>query len=256
MAQFAERNPCLRSGTASLEEYNLYCTTAAGIVGEGLSALFAASGLEDSTALGGPNHTEMVALSHAMGNFLQKTNIIRDFFEDYVEGRTWWPRQLWAQHVPSLGALLPPHPGGSPSSAAVACLDHMVADALELVPACMRYLALLREPAVTRFCAIPQLMALATLTELYHNPRVFTGIVKIRPGLAAQLILCQSDATSAADARAALRRCYARFAADIEARVPAEDPLGPRIRTALSAIHDACSEQARVEACNPSASRA
>jgi len=31
-------------------------------------------------------------------------------------------------------------------------------------------------------------MAIATLTELYNNPDVFTGVVKIRKGLAVRLI--------------------------------------------------------------------
>ena len=42
---------------------------------------------------------------------------------------------------------------------------------------------------VYRFCAIPQVMAIATLAELYNNPQVFTGVVKIRKGLAARMIL-------------------------------------------------------------------
>jgi len=34
-----------------------------------------------------------------------------------------------------------------------------------------------------------QVMAIATLVECFDNPRVFTGVVKIRKGLAARLIL-------------------------------------------------------------------
>jgi hypothetical protein len=33
----------------------------------------------------------------------------------------------------------------------------------------------LRHPGIFRFCAIPQVMAIATLAEIYNNPRVFTG---------------------------------------------------------------------------------
>jgi len=32
-------------------------------------------------------------------------------------------------------------------------------------------------------------MAIATLADLYDNPKVFTGVVKIRKGMAAKLIL-------------------------------------------------------------------
>ncbi|MBW7936738.1 MAG: hypothetical protein H3C71_06295 [Flavobacteriales bacterium] len=44
-----------------------------------------------------------------------------------------------------------------------------------------------------RFCAIPQVMAMATLAEVYNNPKVFKGIVKIRKGLASKLMLYTND---------------------------------------------------------------
>ena len=50
-------------------------------------------------------------------------------------------------------------------------------------------MALLKTEEVFRFCAIPQVMAIATLADLYNNPKVFTGVVKIRKGMAAKLIL-------------------------------------------------------------------
>ena len=34
-----------------------------------------------------------------MGLFLQKTNIIRDYLEDYVDGRAFWPQEVRACHV-------------------------------------------------------------------------------------------------------------------------------------------------------------
>ena len=60
----------------------------AGLVGIGLSRLFAASGLED-VAVG-----RDADCANSMGLFLQKTNIIRDYHEDLVEGRTWWPEEV------------------------------------------------------------------------------------------------------------------------------------------------------------------
>lgn len=76
---------------------------------------------------------------------------------------------------------------------AVACLNHMVADALSLAPSCLRYMAALRDPAVFRFCAVPQLMALATLEKVVNNPDVFTGVVKIRKGRALLLMSTAGD---------------------------------------------------------------
>merc|ERR1711907_855378 len=55
-------------------------------------------------------------------------------------------------------------------------------------PACINYMKLLTDPTVFYFCAVPQLMAIATLNELYNNPRVFNREVKIRKGLALKLM--------------------------------------------------------------------
>ena len=60
----------------------------AGLVGIGLSQLFSASGLESEEVA----HDE--ALANSMGLFLQKTNIIRDYLEDVLQGREFWPRQV------------------------------------------------------------------------------------------------------------------------------------------------------------------
>ena len=74
-------------------------------------------------------------------------------------------------------------------SSALHCLNFLVADALELVPDALEYLRRVKTPQVFKFCAIPQVMAIATLDACFDNPRVFTGVVKIRKGMAARLIL-------------------------------------------------------------------
>ena len=33
--------------------------------------------------------------AHDMGLFLQKVTIIRDYLEDTVEGRAFWPKDVW-----------------------------------------------------------------------------------------------------------------------------------------------------------------
>ena len=50
--------------------------------------MFAASGLEREEV--GEDHH----LANSMGLFLQKTNIIRDYLEDIVQGREFWPREV------------------------------------------------------------------------------------------------------------------------------------------------------------------
>merc|ERR1740138_466740 len=106
MAQYVDSD--LGQGTETLNAYNLYCHMVAGLVGEGLSRLFVGGGLEsdalfeqgalhwpfcEAPKAGPPTHT--LGLCNSMGLFLQKTNIIRDYLEDYADGRAFWPVEAW-----------------------------------------------------------------------------------------------------------------------------------------------------------------
>jgi len=208
MGEFAAAD--LGQGTATLRDYDLYCHYVAGLVGEGLSRLFSASGKE------APEVAAQTTLANSMGLFLQKTNIIRDFLEDYVDGRAWWPREVWGKHAKATGLLgefaLPEYRGN-----ALGCLNELVTDALGHAADCLAYMEKLRNPEVFRFCAIPQVMAIATLDKVYNNPDVFTGVAKIRKGLAVKMIV---DTTS----KSGLHHYFHSFAQRIKSRVPAEDP--------------------------------
>jgi farnesyl-diphosphate farnesyltransferase len=207
MADFVAQD--LRQGTKDVESYNLYCHYVAGLVGEGLSRLFYARAYESE-------EVQNVArtLANTMGLFLQQTNILRDYLEDYVDGRAFWPEEVWGKYTqkPELGELATE----GARTRAVHCLNHLVTDALECVPECLRYMSLLRTPEVFRFCAIPQIMAIATLRELYNNPKVFTGVVKIRKGLAAKILFSCSTVDE-------LHCWFHRFAGEI-AKIAASNP--------------------------------
>jgi farnesyl-diphosphate farnesyltransferase len=173
MADFVEAE------ITTLEDYNLYCHYVAGLVGIGLSELFAASEIESKEL------ESQKMLANSMGLFLQKTNIVRDYKEDLDENRIFWPEEVWTLYSSKIeGFSL--NPGKLES---VSCLNHMVNDALSHAKDCLDYLKILKNERVFRFCAIPQVMAIATLTEVYNNQKVFTENVKIRKGLAAKLIL-------------------------------------------------------------------
>jgi farnesyl-diphosphate farnesyltransferase len=182
MAEFVDKD--LGQGTQDVEQYNRYCHFVAGLVGEGLSRLFAVSGLEDES-LG-----KEVELSDQMGLFLQKTNIIRDYLEDYVDKRAFWPRTIWSKYsvTGDLGYFAN-QANINVQTMSLQCLNELVTDALELVPDCLDYLSKLQCLEIFRFCAIPQVMAIATLDKCYNNLDVFTGVVKIRKGLSCKLIV-------------------------------------------------------------------
>jgi len=197
----------LLQGTQDVEQYNLYCHYVAGLVGEGLSRLFAASKFEDASL------AQQLELSNSMGLFLQKTNIIRDFLEDYVDQRAFWPKTVWKKYGSSLGDFTME----KNRDQAVACLNELCTDALELVPDCIAYMSRLRNPAVFSFCAIPQVMAIATLSKCYNNPDVFTGVVKIRRGLSCHMMMHCGDV-------AALHAIFDQFARNIRGRCAVTDP--------------------------------
>ena len=52
---------------------------------------------------------------------------------------------------------------------------------------CLIYLSVLRDQSVFNFCAIPQVMAIATLALVYRNPLVFSRNIKMRRGEMAQV---------------------------------------------------------------------
>ncbi|KAI9228201.1 MAG: farnesyl-diphosphate farnesyltransferase [Piptocephalis tieghemiana] len=206
----------LQRPVRTLKDYNLYCHYVAGLVGIGLSALFASSGLESQEV------RDREDLSNSMGLFLQKTNIIRDYLEDQEEGREFWPEDIYQPFTSkaTLGSMDEKDEKSASSSLsllklpqnrreAVQCLNAMCLDALIHAEDSLTYLSHIREPSVFRFCAIPQVMAIATLTELFNNPRVFEGVVKIRKGQAVWLI---REATTMPKVRAIFRDALIQIA--------------------------------------------
>lgn len=170
----------------SVDDYDQYCHYVAGLVGIGLSELFVASGLENR------RFRTMDELSNSMGLFLQKTNIIRDYLEDILEEpapRMFWPRKIWEQYADNLEDF---KEGGNQEQA-VMCLNHMIADALSHAPDCLNYMSQLQDQSVFRFCAIPQIMAIITLALCYDNVEVFKGVVKMRRGLTARVLVNTHD---------------------------------------------------------------
>jgi isopentenyl-diphosphate delta-isomerase type 1 len=96
-------NADLGQGTKTVDDYDLYCHYVAGLVGEGLSRLFTCTGFESPLVA-----SVSTTLANTMGLFLQKTNIIRDYLEDYVDGRAFWPQEVFV--CLALPCGIDPHP--------------------------------------------------------------------------------------------------------------------------------------------------
>jgi farnesyl-diphosphate farnesyltransferase len=181
MADFAHNAATGANGSIYLDsiiDYDLYCHYVAGLVGEGLSRLFSASGKEAA------HIATQLELSNSMGMLLQKTNIIRDFREDVEERRYFWPREVWgafgATEVEEL--ILPGN-----EDAARWAQSRMILDALRHATDALEYLVMLRNQSVFNFCAIPATMAMATLNLCFMNPEMFKRNIKIRKAKAAQV---------------------------------------------------------------------
>ncbi|KAK9459147.1 isoprenoid synthase domain-containing protein [Lipomyces oligophaga] len=183
MALYCEDEDFNKKGVDTIKDYNLYCHYVAGIVGEGLTRLGVAGNLIKPQIMQDPE------LWESMGLFLQKTNIIRDYYEDLCDNRRFWPKEIWSKYGNSLDDFAKPEN----EQAGLACLDEMVADALEHIPGLMFYLAGIKEQSMFNFCTIPQVMAIATLELVYKNKNVFSKNVKIRKGLACKLMLQASN---------------------------------------------------------------
>lgn len=207
----------------TIEDYDEYCHYVAGLVGLGLSRLFHAAGLEDLA----PEH-----LSNSMGLFLQKTNIIRDYLEDINElprPRMFWPREIWGKYASKLEDLKEEQNG----EAAVECLNDMITNALAHALDCLKYMSALRDPAVFRFCAIPQIMAMGTLAVCYNNVKVFRGVVKIRRGLTAKIM---DQTHNMADVYGA----FFDFSSMLSVKISKNDPSAQQTLNCVEGIEQAC----------------
>lgn len=168
-------------GVKTIEDYDLYCHHVAGIVGEGISrmAVFA--------KFASPQVAERSELFESMGLFLQKTNIIRDYREDIDEGRSFWPKEVWGKYAKNLEDFKTDKVKGKE------CVSELLLLSLRHVTDCLDYLANIHEPSLFRFCAIPQVMSIATLELVFNNASVFDKNVKISKGFACQLILAATE---------------------------------------------------------------
>ncbi|KAG4301891.1 hypothetical protein PCK1_001867 [Pneumocystis canis] len=206
------------NGLATIEEYNRYCYYVAGLVGEGLTRLFSLLGTERETSI-------LTENSVTMGLFLQKTNIIRDYREDFTERRIFWPRDVLIKYVDTYSDLLLPEN----HEKALHCLSELVCDALSHVPGCLYYLCSLEDRSIFNFCAIPQTMAIATLALVFRNINVFRRNVKISRGEAYLLIRRTTDKYS-------LCNIFLKYVRIIHRKNTPSDPNFLKISIACSKI--------------------
>ncbi|KAG7693746.1 hypothetical protein KL933_004959 [Ogataea haglerorum] len=208
MADYVVNDEFNLNGVATVKDYDLYCHYVAGLVGEGLTRMIVAAGF------GHPDLADKMYLSESMGLFLQKTNIIRDFREDLEDGRSFWPKEIWAKHTDKLANFARPEY----RQEALNCSTELVLNVLGHVRDVLVYLSMVYDHSTYCFCAIPQVMAIATLALVFQNPDVFERNVKIRKGETCSLILeCRTYE--------GMLRVFSRYLRVIHHKCPVSDPL-------------------------------
>ncbi|SCW03275.1 LAFE_0G06854g1_1 [Lachancea fermentati] len=208
------------NGVSTIKDYDLYCHYVAGLVGDGLTQLIVLAGF------GNPDlYDKSSDLYENMGLFLQKTNIIRDYAEDLEDGRSFWPKEVWSQYAEKLPDFSKP----GHTQAGVYCINHLVLNALSHVKSVLTYLSSIHEQSSFQFCAIPQVMAIATLALVFGNENVLHENVKIRKGTTCYLILKSRT----------LRGCveiFQYYLRDIKKRLQVDDPNYLKINIQIAKI--------------------
>ncbi|KAH7891005.1 squalene synthase [Phlebopus sp. FC_14] len=208
MADYAHK--AVTTDTVYLEtiaEYDLYCHYVAGLVGEGLTRIWSASGKE------APWLCDQLELANSMGLMLQKTNIIRDFREDVEQRRFFWPKEVWARY--GFKEMADLHKGSVEH--AMWIQSGMIFDALRHACDSLDYLRLLKNQSVFVFCAIPVCMAMATLALCFQNPAMFQDHIKIRKAEAARLIMRSTNLREVA-------LIFREYARQIHGKAKPQDP--------------------------------
>ncbi|XP_067388284.1 squalene synthase-like isoform X2 [Emydura macquarii macquarii] len=174
-------------------------------------------------------------VANSMGVFIEKTVLIRDYLEDQLAGREFWPREVWSRYAKELSDLAKPEN----IDAAVQCLNELITNALQHIPDVLTYLSRLKNQRLFNFCAIPQVMAIATLAACYNNKQVFRGVVKIRKG---QVVTLMMDATN----MQAVKAIMYQYVGEIYRKIPSTDPSSNKTQQIAVSIQTICSPSGTV----------
>ncbi|XP_066444768.1 squalene synthase-like isoform X1 [Eleutherodactylus coqui] len=217
MAEFSQKQ------IESLLDWDQYGHYASELVVIGVFRLLSASELEDTPVVEDPR------LLNSMGLMFQKANIIRDYLEDELEGRAFWPGEVWRKYSKNLSDLAKPEN----IVPAVQCLNELVTNALQHIPDILLYLSQARDHNIFRWVAILEIISVARLAACYNNPQVFKGEVRLRKG---QLVTIFMDATNIQAVRAIVYQCMN----EINQKIPLTDPSAEHTQNIVSTIQKLC----------------
>lgn len=219
----AEMTVFLKRDVLTIPDLDLYAFTNNGPVAICLTKLWVDRKFAD------PKLLDREDLSGHMAMFLGKINVIRDIKEDASEDppRVWWPKEIWGKYLKDLKDIIKPEY----QKEALYCLNDILTDALRHIEPCLQYMELVWDEGVFKFCAVPELMSLATISACYNNPKVFTGVVKMRRGETAKLFLSVTTMP-------ALYKSFSAIAEEMEAKCRREAPEDPSFPITIKRLQD------------------
>jgi farnesyl-diphosphate farnesyltransferase len=142
-----------------------------------------------------------------------------------LENRSFLPQEIWGKYLENYSDLFQLEH----QKAALHSLNEYVTDALKHTPSCLDYLSEITSPSIFRFCAIPQVMAIATLSLCYNNYNVFLESVKIPRFESIRIMTSSSNYPNTLN-------YYAQYAKRLVTKIPAEDPNADIIAKRLAEI--------------------
>eukprot|EP00798_Chlamydomonas_sp_ICE-L_P000464 gene464-1870_t len=151
-----------------------------------------------------------------------------------LEPTTYWPSAIWGKY----GQQLSDFKEVSNRDGAIQCLNHMITDAMRHLPFSIEHMSKVRDVQVFRFCAIPQIMAIATLAMCYNNGKVFEGVVKMKRGKVSTVF---TKCSNMGDLFGWFLRFLHMLAAKLDAPdMAGNDPTLPDMRKAVSSSIQLC----------------
>ena len=154
----------------TVEEYREYCYYVAGTVGYMLTDLW----YEHSRVIGRAHYERLRELCRAFGEALQTVNILKDIAKDIAyENSIYVPEQLLREHGSSHAALVSPELAPNAGAGNRTVMENMMQLAWRGLDDARAYVTLIprRAVAIRVFCALPMLLAYATLRELAAHER-------------------------------------------------------------------------------------
>jgi farnesyl-diphosphate farnesyltransferase len=108
----------------------------------------------------------------------------------------------------------------------------MVTNGLSHATDCLQYLSAVSDPSNLRFCAIRQIMAIASYAMCYNNIEVLRGVVKIRRGLTAKVF----ETRSMSD----VYEGFYKFCLVLASKIDNKDPSAAATQKYIDNIQAAC----------------